>query len=288
MTSVRKLPRTTDSTVVIEQTIEEIRKMRSRWDLSHVIFAFPQVKTETDETWRDPSPFIAGCMGAAENSRHPEQKNLPYAVRGIAQIEFNVTKTQINRLMKVGVFTIYRHKSGFRITLPPEVRGIHGKSTIAIVGVPPFHLGAGPNMQIVEQMQSTCRQLSEEQLPKDQWKSLPRKRIEELKDRESISRRDVEDTRLLLWIQQGGRCTLCHRQIQLSEATLEHELPKAMHGPNTLDNLSVTCRRCNEEKGNSLPVKLSPDDPRWKNYVQTNWLFLPKNSTGKFHGDLPE
>lgn len=272
----------------IEQTIDEIRKMRSRWDLSHVIFAFPQVKTEIDEVWRDPSPSVAGCMGAAENSGHPEQKNLPYTVKGISDIEFDVNKPSINRLMKIGVFTIYRHKSGFRVTLPPEVRGISGKSTIAIVGVPPFHSGATANMEIIGQLQRTSQELSEETFPPEKWRTLPRKRIEELKTKKSITRRDAEDTRLLLWSQQRERCAACNRRIQIGEATLEHELPKAMHGPNTLKNLSVTCRRCNEEKGNSLPIRLSADDPRWENYVPENGLFIPRKSVARDQGNPPE
>ena len=272
----------------IEQTIEEVREMRSQWDLSHVIFAFPRVKTETDEEWRDPSPFVAGCIGASENSGHPEQKNLPCTVKGIAHIEFDVTKPNINRLMKVGVFTIHRHRSGFRITLPPEVRGISGKSTIAIVGVPPFHSGATANMAIIRQMQSASQRSSEERFPPEKWRTLPKRRLEELKKRKSITRGDVEDTRLLLWIKQGERCAACNRKIRIGEATLEHELPRAMHGPNTLENLSVTCRRCNEEKGSSLPIRLSADDPRWGNYVPTNGLFLPRKSTAQSQGNLPE
>ena len=259
----------------IERTIEEIRNMRLKYDLSHVIFAFPRVKTDLDEEWRAPSPFVAGCLAAAEKSNHPADKNLPYKVNGITQIEFQVTTPNIKRLMKIGVFTILRHKSGFRITLPPEIIGIRGRSTIAIADTPPFHRGATPNMDIILQLQKTCRQISEEPLPDDKWINLPKHRIKELKERGSIKRKDKEDTRLVLWIEQKKRCAACGNRIRLDGATLEHELPRAMHGPNIIRNLSVTCFRCNNEKGSTLPFGLTPDDPRWANYILSKGLIIP-------------
>ena len=249
--------------------------MRIRYDLSHVIFAFPRVKTDPDEEWRAPGPFVTGCLAAAEKSNHPADKNLPYKVNEITQIEFQVTTPNIKRLMKIGVFTILRHKSGFRITLPPEIRGIRGRSTIAIADTPPFHMGATPNMDIILQLQKTCRQISEEPLPNDKWINLPKSRINELENSGSIRRGDVEDTRLFLWIEQKKRCAACGKRIRLDGATLEHELPRAMHGPNVIRNLSVTCFRCNSGKGSTLPFGLTPDDPRWANYILSKGLIIP-------------
>ena len=273
-TTVRK---TACGITAVERTIEEIRNMRFQWDLSHIIFAFPQIKTDTGEEWTDPSAHVAGCLGAAERSQHPSDKNLPYTVRGISQIELDVTKPNIKRLMNIGVFTIVRHKSGFRIILPPEVREIHGKSTIAIVGVPPFHTGATAKMEIILQMQRTCQKISEELFHIDKWRILPKNRIKELRSKKSIGRRDAEDTRSLLWMEQNRRCAACGKKINISEATLEHELPKAMHGPNVLANLSVTCFKCNQDKGNSLPLQLKTDDQRWSNYVPMKGLFIPRH-----------
>ena len=67
----------------IEQTIEEIRNIRLRNDLSHVIFTFPRVKDDENDGWRDPSPFLTGCLAATSESHHPQDKNLPHRVQGI-------------------------------------------------------------------------------------------------------------------------------------------------------------------------------------------------------------
>lgn len=260
----------------IERTIEEIRNMRLRYDLSHVIFTFPRIKTDMDDDWGDPSPYLAGCLGAAGQVNHPANKNIPHVVNGIAQIEFEVTKPYVKRLMNLGVFTIIRHKSGFRITLPPEIREVKGRSTIAIFGVPPFHHSGTPNMEIILQLQRTCRNISEEPLPRYKWLSLSNRRIKELRNTQSVGRKDTEDARLHLWMEQDRKCASCGRQIRIDQATLEHELPKGMHGPNIMENLSVTCFKCNNGKGNSLPFGLTAYDPRWDNYTLVNGLMIPR------------
>lgn len=262
----------------IERTIEEIRNMRLRYDLSHVIFAFPRTKMDTDEEWTDPSPCVAGCIGGAQQINLPPTRDHPYTVKGITQIEFEVTKPNRERLMKLGVFTITRHKSGFRITLPTEIREMHGRSVIAIVGVPPFHRGSTPRMEIILQMQRTCRNMSDELLPRDKWLSLSKRRINELRNSQSIRRKDIEDARLHLWMEQDQKCASCGRQIRIDQATLEHELPKGMHGPNTMTNLSITCAKCNNQKGNSLPFGLTSDDSRLTNYTLSNGLIIPRSS----------
>ena len=129
-------------------------------------------------------------------------------------------------------------------------------------------------MEIILQMQRTSKALSEELFPRNKWIDLPNRRIKELKNSSSVTRKDKEDTRSFLWMGQNRRCAACDKQIGIGEATLEHELPKAMHGPNTITNLSVTCRRCNEEKGDSLPFGLTADDLRWSNYIPHNGLVL--------------
>ena len=260
----------------IEQTIEGIRNLRLRYDLSHVIFAFPRVKAHKDDDWGDPSPYLAGCIAAANQSNHPINKDLPHEVQGLDYLEFEATKPNIKRLIKIGVFTIIRYKGRFRVIIPPEVREIQGKSVMAIVGTPPFHLGRTLNMDIVSQMQRSCQKMSEELFPRDKWVSLSKSRIKELRNSKSITRRNTEDTRILLWMEQHRKCAACGRPIGINEMTLEHELPKAMHGPNTIHNLSVTCFRCNNEKGNALPFGLTPEDPRWTNYVLSNGLVIPQ------------
>ena len=63
--------------------------------------------------------------------------------------------------------------------------------------------------------------------------------------------------RELLWARQGGHCHYCdchmtmrayhdHDQaIQPTDATIEHLVPRALGGGNTIANLVAACHRCN-------------------------------------------
>ena len=265
----------------VDQVFDYIRDMRLTHDLSHILFTFPRVKKELDSDWQGASAYVVGCHAAAKRgSNHPNDKDLPYTVKGVEQIEFDVTKPNVKRLMNIGVLTIVRHRNRFRITLPPEIREMNGSSTVAFVDVPPFHVGATPNMEIISELQRTCQRISLEKFPDDQWIDLPRRRIKELNGRRAIRRRnDLADARLHLWMKQSKRCSACRRPITLAQATIDHQLPRAMHGPHKLTNMTVTCERCNADKGMSLPYGLQSNDLRWENYEYKNGLYAPAKSS---------
>ena len=261
----------------VDQAFDYILDMRLTHDLSHVLFTFPRVKKEPNADWQASSPYIIGCHVAAKrDANHPDDQNLPYTVKGVEQIEFDVTKPNVKRLMNIGVLTMVRHRNRFRISFPPEIREINGSYTVAFVDVPPFHVGATPNMEIISALQRTCQKISRETFPVDQWVNPPRRRIKELNGRRAIRRRnDLADARLYLWMKQNNRCSACRRRITLAQATIDHELPRAMHGPHKLANMTVTCERCNLDKGMSLPYGLQSNDPRWENYEYKNGLYAP-------------
>jgi len=56
-------------------------------------------------------------------------------------------------------------------------------------------------------------------------------------------------------IAQYGRisCVYCHKTLQLKDVEIEHKHPSSRNGGNTLDNLTVSCRHCNAQKGNRTP-----------------------------------
>lgn len=47
----------------------------------------------------------------------------------------------------------------------------------------------------------------------------------------------------------GLHCVFCDEDLQDKEIHLDHVIPESQGGPTTLNNLQVTCRKCNLAKG---------------------------------------
>lgn len=47
----------------------------------------------------------------------------------------------------------------------------------------------------------------------------------------------------------GLRCVYCDDDLTDQEVHLDHVIPESKGGPTNVDNLQVTCRRCNTSKG---------------------------------------
>lgn len=47
----------------------------------------------------------------------------------------------------------------------------------------------------------------------------------------------------------GYHCVYCDEDLTKSEIHLDHVIPESKGGPTTVDNLQVTCRKCNTAKG---------------------------------------
>lgn len=51
-------------------------------------------------------------------------------------------------------------------------------------------------------------------------------------------------------IERDGRyCVYCDEDLTDGEIHLDHVIPESQGGPTNLDNLQVTCRKCNTSKG---------------------------------------
>lgn len=61
------------------------------------------------------------------------------------------------------------------------------------------------------------------------------------------------DVRKMIYNKAGGRCALCGHKILFEDMTLDHIIPLAMNGPDEVENLSCTCKTCNQFKGHILP-----------------------------------
>ena len=52
----------------------------------------------------------------------------------------------------------------------------------------------------------------------------------------------------------GGKCRYCGEPVKRSEMTVDHVIPLSAGGLDRLDNLSLACLRCNQEKGDGVAV----------------------------------
>ena len=60
-------------------------------------------------------------------------------------------------------------------------------------------------------------------------------------------------TRELLWSKQKHRCAYCKKDILLKDASLDHIIPIVILDEKSYEeNLIVTCKRCNRDKGNKI------------------------------------
>lgn len=50
-------------------------------------------------------------------------------------------------------------------------------------------------------------------------------------------------------------CVFCQKSLKLTESTLDHYIPLGRGGSNENDNLVLSCKKCNHEKSDLLPLE---------------------------------
>lgn len=50
----------------------------------------------------------------------------------------------------------------------------------------------------------------------------------------------------------GSKCWWCQENLLVETLTIDHLLPKSRGGSDSLENLRLSCRPCNNARGNSL------------------------------------
>lgn len=65
----------------------------------------------------------------------------------------------------------------------------------------------------------------------------------------------------LLWKQKGfttiGKCCYCPKLITFNRATLEHKVRRADGGSNSISNLDLSCKPCNNKRGSEDEAKIT-------------------------------
>lgn len=102
--------------------------------------------------------------------------------------------------------------------------------------VPIWHWGDGYGGEIKERLRYAIEEQGLKWQPNSYTKKSQRKSISRYL-REQVIARD------------GLVCQYCQLELHQSRVTLDHKIPVSKGGPDTLDNLTVCCRRCNSRKG---------------------------------------
>lgn len=61
------------------------------------------------------------------------------------------------------------------------------------------------------------------------------------------------EVRRMIYNNADGRCQLCGRKIMFSDATMDHVIPLALGGEDSVSNLQLACKVCNGAKDSYLP-----------------------------------
>lgn len=57
------------------------------------------------------------------------------------------------------------------------------------------------------------------------------------------------ETRLRVYNDCDGKCLYCREKVPFPRMVLEHKIPIVRGGDDKIDNLTLSCRKCDKEKG---------------------------------------
>ena len=154
----------TDNSEMCESVYNWIKAARKAYDLSHIEFAFPMVKTFSLSGWFDPVGAIAGVIAmrrALITTPTYDERAYPLKFQGesIVDTEFSVNHDWGKKLREVGCLAIYE-ENGYKVKIPANVAYNLTNKTVGLVCVPPFHRGAVPTWEIILKMQEVSVDIS--------------------------------------------------------------------------------------------------------------------------------
>ena len=153
-----------DSSTVCESVYNWVRAARKAYDLTHITFAFPRIKTSSFSDWFDPTVAVAEVIGKRRSliKTHSYDERA-YALRfqgeSVVDIEFSVNHDWGKKLREVGCLAIYEEK-GYKVKIPSELAYNLANRTMGLVCVPPFHRGAVPSWEIIQKIQEVSADIS--------------------------------------------------------------------------------------------------------------------------------
>ena len=154
----------TDNSAVCESVYKWVRAARKAYDLSHIAFAFPMIKTFSLSDWFDPVGAVAGVIAKRRALITPDSYDerayaLKFQGESVLDTEFSVNHDWGKNLREVGCLAIYE-ENGYKVKIPAELAYNLANRTMGLVCVPPFHRGAVPNWTIIAKMQEVSADIS--------------------------------------------------------------------------------------------------------------------------------
>jgi len=58
-----------------------------------------------------------------------------------------------------------------------------------------------------------------------------------------------------LWLRDEGKCQYCEKSLGFNASTIDHIKPQSRGGDHSWSNLVIACVKCNQLKGNLLPLE---------------------------------
>ena len=291
---------------LVDSVESEVRDLRQVYDLSHILFVFPYAKFEPDGEWSDASSLFSGLLAQLDT-----KQNIPFGRPVTLEVgarlyglEVEVSNADSRRLANWGILTLRRRKKGLAISFSPRIRRLLACDTsFAVVAVPRYWDGYSTNIQIVEALQDTSRELSDVKLPRNYWLASPDDMLAELESTNDVGPHRNE-VKLALLERQGWKCYNCGNSLKFGGSkiehpfpkmwksslrlptapvrptTIDHSLPRTASGSNSMSNYHAFCLECNQGKSNDLPHGLTAEDPRLNTFEKSEHLWLPKVAKG--------
>lgn len=83
--------------------------------------------------------------------------------------------------------------------------------------------------------------------------------------------------KIMLYFHLGfDKCYWCGSPMKYTKATIEHVIPRSLGGGNAIDNLALSCWRCNQKRGNYIRgAKSEPLDGPLRELVDAKMRIIP-------------
>lgn len=69
----------------------------------------------------------------------------------------------------------------------------------------------------------------------------------------SSKKRYSDNVKKLLYMNANGKCALCGRKLLFEDITIDHKIPLACGGADSVENLQICCLEDNQFKGSIMP-----------------------------------